>query len=141
MIGIDTNILLRYVLGDDELQAKKATRSILDNDVVFISQVVLSETAWTLAGKKYKASADDIASLIQALFEEETIVLQDAYVVWSALAQFRKLAVEEGIAVDFPDCLIYQTAIDAADYYEDRFDGFHTFDKAAQRLPEAVAAV
>ena len=66
-------------------------------------------------------------------------MLQDAYVVWSALAQFRKLAVEEGIAVDYPDCLIYQTAIDAADYYEDHFDGFHTFDKSAQRLPEAVA--
>lgn len=138
MIGIDTNILLRYVLGDDELQAKKAARSMLGNESVFISHVVLSEAAWTLAGKKYRASAQDIASVIQALFEEETVLLQDEHVVWSALAQFRKFAVDQGIPIDFPDCLIYQASVDAADYYEDRFKGFHTFDKDAQRLPGAV---
>lgn len=138
MIGIDTNVLLRYVLGDDELQEKKATKSILGNESVFVSHVVLAETAWTLSGKKYRASAKDIASVVQALFEEETILLQDEQTVWSALTQFRKLAVDDGIAIDFPDCLIYHATVDAASYYEERFNGFHTFDKAAQRLPEAV---
>jgi len=138
MIGIDTNVLLRYVLGDDELQAKKASRSILNNDIVYVSHVVLSEMTWTLSGKKYRASAKDIAAVIQALFEEETVLMQDEHVVWSALAQFRKMAIEDGVGIDFPDCLIYHVCIDAANYYEDRFDGFYTFDKAAQYLPGAV---
>lgn len=138
MIGIDTNVLLRYVLGDDELQAKKAARSIQGNDTVFVSHVVLSETAWTLAGNKYRASAEDIASVIQALFEEETILIQDDHVVWAALAQFRQFAIEQSKAIDFPDCLIYCASVDTADYYEHRFNGFHTFDKAAQQLPKAV---
>lgn len=139
MIAIDSNVLLRYVLGDDELQAKKATRSIQGHDLVFISQIVLSEVAWTLAGKKYRASSKDIADVILALFEEESIFLQDAHVVWLALADFRSLAIEQGIGIDFPDTLIYHCGIDAADYYQERFDGFHTFDKSAQRLPEAVS--
>ncbi len=138
MIGVDTSILLRYVLEDDERRAEKATRVILGSDTVYISHVVLSETAWTLAGKKYRASAEDIASVVQALFEEETVLIQDEHVVWSALAQYRKLAIEDGIAVDFPDCLNCHASVDAADYYEDRFGGYHSFDKAVQRLPEAV---
>lgn len=138
MIGIDTNVLLRYVLADDELQAKKATRTILGKETVFISHVVLSETAWTLSGKKYRASAVEIASVIQALFEEETILMQDQHVVWLALAEYRALAVDKGVAIDFPDCLIYHASVDAANYYEERIQGFYAFDKAAQKLPGAV---
>ena len=54
MIAVDTNVLLRYLLLDDEIQAKKAADLIQSGQTVYISHVVLVETVWTLKGKKYK---------------------------------------------------------------------------------------
>ena len=49
MIAIDTNVLLRYLLQDDEKQANKATKLILGAESVLITDVVLTETIWTLS--------------------------------------------------------------------------------------------
>jgi len=54
MIAIDTNVLLRYLLLDDEIQAKKAAVLIESRQSVYISHVVLVEAVWTLKGRKYK---------------------------------------------------------------------------------------
>ena len=53
MIAVDTNILLRYLLGDDEQQAEKPSSLINGDDLVLITDVVLAEVVWTLAGRKY----------------------------------------------------------------------------------------
>lgn len=53
MIAIDTNVLLRYLLQDDEEQAAKASKIILGSERVLITDVVLTETVWTLKGKRY----------------------------------------------------------------------------------------
>jgi len=47
MIAIDTNVLLRYLLQDDEQQANRATKLIVGTEPVLISDVVLTETIWT----------------------------------------------------------------------------------------------
>jgi len=48
VIAIDTNVLLRYLLRDDDLPARKASKLITGSETVFISHVVLVETIWTL---------------------------------------------------------------------------------------------
>lgn len=52
MIAIDSNILLRYLLGDDKQQAEKADIIINGGEKVLITDVVLAEVLWTLAGRK-----------------------------------------------------------------------------------------
>jgi len=54
MIAIDTNVLLRYLLQDDEKQSELARQVILGSDEALITGVVLVETIWTLKGKKYR---------------------------------------------------------------------------------------
>ena len=54
MIAVDTNILLRYLLGDDEQQAEKASILINGDELALITDVVLAEVVWTLAGRKYQ---------------------------------------------------------------------------------------
>ncbi len=139
MIAIDTNVLLRYLLSDDDLQARKASKLITGSETVFISHVVLVETIWTLIGKKYKVTPVDIHRIVLNLFSEENILFQDADVVWRALADYQKLSIENGVQLDFPDVLICQTGKDVAMYYEESFNGFYTFDRAAQSLPGAIA--
>ena len=77
MIAIDTNVVLRYLLVDDEIQAKKATKLIDSNESVYVSNVVLAETIWTLKGKKYKLTPAQIDQTITALFEQTNIVIQN----------------------------------------------------------------
>jgi len=139
LIAIDTNVLLRYLLQDDELQARKSTKIVHSHSSVFVSHIVLAETAWTLAGKRYRATATDIATAIAALFEEKSLVLQDAPVVWNALADYRLYAVTKQYAIDFPDLLIYHVGKDATEYVDEDFVGFYTFDKAARKLPDAYS--
>jgi len=139
VIAIDTNVLLRYLLCDDDLQARKASKLINGDDTVYVSNVVLVETVWTLVGKKYKVTPIDVHRTILNLFSEENIIFQDAEVVWRALSDFLKYGVEQGIKIDFPDVLIFHEGKDMAIYYEESFNGFYTFDRAAQSLPGAVA--
>ena len=53
MIAIDTNVLLRYLLADDAIQYRKAKVLIEARYPVLITDVVLVETVWTLAGRRY----------------------------------------------------------------------------------------
>jgi len=128
MISIDTNVLLRYLLADDEIQAKKATKLIDSSPFVYISHVVLVETIWTLKGRKYKLTPGQIDQTITALFEEANIVFQDEEVVWRALADYREHSVNGNLKVDFPDSLVYHVGKDAAEQYDEEFGGFYTFD-------------
>lgn len=132
MIAIDTNVLLRYLLLDDEIQAKKAADLIESRQSVYISHVVLVETVWTLKGKKYKLTPTQIDATITALFEEQNILIQDEQLVWRALADYRRHAVEGNSKLDFSDALIMHTGKDAAGYYGENFGGFYTFDVAAR---------
>lgn len=132
MIAIDTNVLLRYLLADDDIQAKKAANLIESRHSVYISHVVLVETIWTLKGKKYKLTPQQIDETITALFEEQNIVIQDEELVWRALADFRLHAVEGSSKLDFPDALVPHTGKDAAEQYGEKFGGFYTFDVTAQ---------
>jgi len=137
MIAIDTNVLLRYLLQDDAKQSAKADALLAGEEDVLVTHVVLSETIWTLCGKKYKATQTDVSVTVRSLFEEPRIIFEDAKAVWRALGDYMKTNETRRAAIDFPDALIQNCAKQAALRSSIEFNGFYTFDKAVQRLPGA----
>lgn len=77
MIAIDTNVLLRHILQDDAGQSPKSSQLIETNERVLITDVVLIETIWTLLGKKYQASREDITKLVNDLLNERSIQFEN----------------------------------------------------------------
>ena len=85
MIAIDTTVLLRYLLRDDEARSERARRVIESSERVLITDVVLAETAWTLAGPRYRATRADLIDLINNLLQDANLRFEDDEVVRSAL--------------------------------------------------------
>ncbi len=135
MIGVDTCVLLRYLLGDDEAQAAKAEKLLGGKQPVLITDVVLVETIWTLKGKKYQLKKPELVAVIQALFKEPNIRFEDGQSVWMALDDYRKAKLVGGKEADFPDALIARKAKFIASEQKAGFGGVYTFDVAAQQLP------
>lgn len=132
MIAVDTNVLLRYLLNDDAVQADMAASLIKGGDVVLITDVVLAETLWTLSGKKYRLNKDQLAGVVHALFEEPNVRFEDGSAVWMALSDYL-----ESDGADFADALIINKARAVAKAQGGPFSGSYTFDKAAQKLQGA----
>lgn len=102
MTGLDTNVLVRYITQDDPKHAPLATRlieSLSAEAPGFVSQVVLVETAWVLESC-YDADATRIATVVETLLNVESIVVDEAEVVWRALRQFKQAG------GDFADALV-----------------------------------
>ena len=142
MIAIDTNVLLRYLLQDDPKQSKRAAQLIFGSRKVLVLDIVLVETVWTLAGKKYGLSRDDSVKVINALFEEPNIVFENAQVVWRALSDYRnakpvKVGGRNKVA-DFADTLIVSKARQYAKSLGSELAGVATFDQAAQTLEGTI---
>jgi predicted nucleic-acid-binding protein len=137
MIAIDTNVLLRYLLEDDPAQAARAAKLILGRRPVLVTDVVLVETVWTLRGKKYQLPHDEIAAVIQALFEEPNMRFENGSAVWMALCDYRDARPVKGKTADFPDALILNKAKALTAAGQQSFRGLYTFDTAAQALPGA----
>ena len=138
MIAIDTNLLLRYLLEDDDRQFEKAVKLISRQQKVLVTDVVLVETIWTLRGKKYQLNKVELVAVIQSLFQEPNIRFEDGQAVWLALTDYRnaKLVQEEA---DFADALIINKSKQLASKEKKPFEGSYTFDLAAQTLPGAKA--
>ena len=139
MIAIDTNVLLRYLLDDDEAQATKAAKLITGNELVLITDVVLVETVWTLKGKKYRLKKSELVAVMQALFKEPNIRFEDGQTVWLALNNYRKAKPVRGKEADFSDALVVQKAKFLANSRKVNFGGVYTFDVLAQKLPGTKA--
>lgn len=78
MIGVDTNVLLRFLVNDDPQQNRIAretlARSGVDNPV-FVSAVTLAETVWILT-KTLGYPARDIANMVQNLLASDGVVME-----------------------------------------------------------------
>ena len=139
MIAVDTNVLLRYLLVDDQAQAAKAEKVINGKESVLITDVVLVETVWTLAGKKYQLKKPDLVLVIQALFKEKNIRFESGQVVWKALNDYRQSKTIGGKMAGFPDALIVNKALFIAGNQSVEFGGLYTFHIAALELPGTKA--
>jgi len=135
VIAIDTNVLMRYLLGDDKAQAAKAEKLVLGKETVLITDVALVETIWTLQGKKYQLRKSELIAVIQELFKEPNIRFEDGQTVWMALNDYRKAKPIRGKEADFSDALIVRKARFSASDQQVDFGGVYTFDVAAQELP------
>lgn len=102
MIGIDTNVLVRYLAQDDEAQSPLAVK-IIDGFTPeapgFVSQVVLVETVWVLT-RAYRMSREAIANMVETLLRAREIVVERAEAGYLALATYR------ATKADFSDALI-----------------------------------
>jgi predicted nucleic-acid-binding protein len=109
MIGLDTNVLVRYIMQDDPKQSPKATRLIesLDSeDPGFITVVSVVELYWVLTSC-YGLGGPDVKQAFEALMRAKQIVVDRADQVLRALRVF-----DDGKA-DFADCLIERIASSA----------------------------
>ncbi|WP_231555820.1 PIN domain-containing protein [Rickettsia hoogstraalii] len=71
MIGIDTNILIRYLTGDYKVQSIKAIELIEKysgkENSIFINNIVICELVWVLE-RGYKYSKEQIISVLKEIF-------------------------------------------------------------------------
>ena len=133
MIAVDTNVVLRRLLGDDVAQSEKARRLFEAEAEVLITDVVLAETVWTIKGKRYNATREDIIALIMGLLGERNVVFESRQAVWSAVNDFAeaKPVKSDVEAADFADALIVNKAKITARRRDKRYRGTYTFDGAA----------
>ena len=138
MIAIDTNVLLRYLLDDDATQSKKATSIITGTTNVLVTDIVLTETIWTLKGKKYNLAKESIIQVINTLFAEPNIIFEDGQTVWKALSDYKQAKIikvgNKRKEADFPDALIVNKAIYVASRLNEELHGVYTFDLALQTI-------
>jgi predicted nucleic-acid-binding protein len=138
MIAIDTNVLLRYLLQDDEQQASKSSKLILGSEIVLITDVVLVETIWTLRGKRYNLSKEQIIDVLHALFAEPNIIFEDSQAVWGALKDYTNAkpirSNRKTKQADFSDALIVNKAKNYAQFNNEIISAVYTFDKAALEI-------
>ena len=107
MIGLDTNVLIRYLTQDDATQAALATQilsSVSQDDPGYVSSVVLAEISWVLK-RAYKEPREKIADGLEALLRSNDLIIENRDASFRALAIYRN-----GQSVDFADALIAMIA-------------------------------
>jgi predicted nucleic-acid-binding protein len=69
VIGLDTNVLIRYLTRDDLDQWERASQMIQENQPCFISNVVLCEVVWVLRGRLYQFCKDEIIVTLEMMVQ------------------------------------------------------------------------
>jgi predicted nucleic-acid-binding protein len=131
MLGIDTNVLVRFLVRDDEAQFDKA-RKLIKREVaagrrVLVNQLVIMEAEWVLRSR-YAVPKNQIIEAISSLLDANDIQFEDEPSVEEALFIWKDAA------ADFADCLIGA---------KNRRLGCRatvSFDVKASRLPGFIAA-
>ncbi len=91
MIGLDTNVLVRYLVNDDLVQSDTATAlldSLSPSEPGWISVIVLVEMVWVLT-RVYKLSRDAMIVIVENLLASKDIQIEDREKVHEALALHR----------------------------------------------------
>lgn len=128
-VALDTNVLVRLLVRDDEVQFAAAQRLLqtaqLQGQTVLIALLVVLETEWVLRSR-YKHGKEAILKSLTMLLETEGVRIDDEAVLEEALHLWK------GHTAEFADCLIVAKTA--------RLGCRHlaTFDVAASKLPGAV---
>lgn len=134
MIAIDTNVLLRYLLADDTDQYRKAKILMTSQAPVLITDVVLIEAIWTLAGKRYNLDKLSICNVVRSLVGDSVFVFEDSQVVWSSLCDYQESKKVRGKVLDFADAFIVNKSYSVAEKMGLKLMDFYSFDKAVSQL-------
>ena len=126
MKGVDTNILVRFLTSDDEIQTQKVYKIFKDTEIekkqLFVSLLVVLELIWVLKSA-YNISRNEVLESINDLISMPILKFES----FSTLQQF--IHVAKGSSYDLSDVLIAYSA---------KFQGCEsilTFDKKASKLP------
>lgn len=124
MIGLDTKIVIRYLVQDDPEQSAVACRifekELSAHNKGHICPIVLCEVVWVLL-RSYKQKKEKILTIIRTLLLASNIEIQHSDSAWRALKDY-----EKGSA-DFSDYLIAHLNKDCGATYT------LTFDRAAAK--------
>jgi predicted nucleic-acid-binding protein len=103
MLGIDTNVLVRYLTRDDQSQYEKARRLLnreaSNGEPVLVSMLVLLETEWVLRSR-YELAKAQIVATFSALLDAADLFFEDEPSVERAVYSWKDSS------ADFADCLI-----------------------------------
>jgi predicted nucleic-acid-binding protein len=125
MIGLDTNVLVRYFTQDDPVQSRIANAFIARLSIGepgFVSVIVVAEVAWVLESV-YRLSDLEIAAVVEQLLQADALVVDCEKEVYTALAALRSGA------GSFADALIAALGARAG------CSATVTFDVKALRIP------
>lgn len=119
MIGIDTNVIIRYIVQDNSTQAEAATKLIeqscsADNPG-YINHIVLCEIVWVLR-RNYKQGKQSICQVIEQIMRTDRLKIEDIQLVWKALETYKETK------ADFADCLLAQRNLQAGCKYTATLD-------------------
>ncbi len=93
MIGLDTNVIVRYLAQDDAHQAAIATRliegSLSAEARGFVSIITLAEVVWVMTSN-YRAARTAVADIVEGLLTAPQLAIEKADVIWRALRAFRE---------------------------------------------------
>jgi predicted nucleic-acid-binding protein len=125
MIGLDTNVLVRYLAQDDPAQSRTATELIehrlSEAEPGFVTIVAMAEVAWVLE-RAYSLADQEIAAAIEGILQSEVLVVENEQEVFTAM-----VALKEGRG-SFADALIGALGVKAGCSWT------VTFDRRAGRL-------
>ena len=124
MRAVDTNVIVRYLTGDDPVQAAKA-RAIIGHEPVFVPRTVVLEVEWVLRGV-YELLPGQVIAALRALAGLPGVSVEDAPMVARAMDW------AEG-GMDFADALHLAAAAGCG--------GFLTFDKRFVRSASRLGGV
>ncbi len=127
MIGLDTNVLVRYLAQDDPIQSRRATqiieRQLSEEGPGFVSLVTIVETAWVLA-RVYRLSNHEVADAVEHILQADTLFVQNEQETFTAM-----IALKTGTG-SFADALIGALGAWAG------CSATLTFDEKAKRLKQ-----
>jgi predicted nucleic-acid-binding protein len=130
ILGIDTNVLVRFLVRDEEAQFEKARklikREVAAGSTVLVNQLVLLETEWVLRSR-FSLAKNLIIQAISGLLDASDVRFEDEPAVEEALFIWKDSA------ADFADCLI------GAKNRRLGCRATATFDMKASKLPGFIA--
>ena len=110
MIGIDTNILIRYLTNDDEEQSNEVLKLFEQysgiESSIYINNIVLCEVVWVLE-VAYKYPKQDITHALKLVLQTPEFTFENHVNIVKALYDY-----EQSNGADFSDILISVTNID-----------------------------
>lgn len=124
MLALDTNVLVRFLVEDDEVQTARAAKlvahAVRRGEPLFVADVVLCETVWVLRAS-YEFDRQEIADVLQRVLKAAHLTFADSDALKRAAEAF---AHGKG---DFADYVIREQARAAG------CDRVATFDHALLR--------
>jgi predicted nucleic-acid-binding protein len=125
MIGLDTNVLVRYLVQDDPVQSPRATdvieRRLSERNPGFVSVVAMVETVWVLE-RAYGLSDSGIATAVEHILQADVLVVENEQEIFTAMTSLK-----DGLG-SFADALIAALGAKAGCRHT------LTFDQKASRM-------